>query len=206
VNGKIPQGISGLHRKERTIMRKLISASFLAFALLPVHGLAPLPALAADCQPINSKSASIEKFTNYAPIAAPGSMNGFANTSASGYPAGNFALEDHLAGKAPAVMGAVPQKGGTSDLFGGIYQAVALQKSLGVSKCIKVFAGDRYNSKSNGKSKMDIVTRSVRSKTTVRVNLAQGELRPLGRAPNMKYPRRKIARNVLALAPISLKK
>lgn len=163
-----------------------------------------VPSFAAECTPIKqAKTYQVKKFTNYAPLKAPGSMNGRCGTSASGYDACKFLLEDYLEGKAPAVMGAVPQTGLNSDLFGGIYQAEALENGIGTGKCIKVFAGDRYAKRIQGQ-KMDIVTREVRSKLTAKVNLARGDLKPLGRAPKLRYPKRKITPNVKAMAPINL--
>lgn len=181
-------------------MKKALLNSLLAVSLTL---LAP-EAQAAGCTPIRqAKTYQVQKFTNYAPLKAPGSMNGRCGTSASGYDACKFLLEDYLEGKAPAVMGAVPQTGPNSDLFGGIYQAAALENGLGTGKCIKVFAGDRYAKRIQGQ-KMDIVTREIRSGITRKVNLARGDLKPLGRAPKMQYPKRKITPNVKAMAPLNL--
>ncbi len=175
----------------------------IAIHSLALLSLAPAAqAQAQGCQPI-APGKTISQCTNYAPAA--GGTNGSCGKSASGFDACKFFLEDHLAGKAPVVMGAVAQKGGSSELFGGVYQAVAIQQTLGTSQCIKVFAGDRYGKGSNNKSKMDIVTREKQSKTTSKVNLAKGPLLPLGRVTGLKVPQRKISLDVQAMAPIDLK-
>lgn len=182
----------------------ILKAKTILLSAVGVLSLAPLSVFANGvCKPITDRVEYVHQFTNYAPVTAPGPMNGNPNTSASGYPAKNFLLEDYLAGRADAVMGAVPQRGGTSHLFGGIYQARALEKGIGTDRCIRVFAGDRYNTKSNYMSKMDIVTHSVRSNLTRQVNLSRGELIPLGRAPKLRQPRRKIQRAPEAVAQVS---
>jgi len=175
----------------------ILFIAFLFAALAPLHAFAGNN----DCRPITNEPAFVQKFTNYAPAARPGDMNGRCGTSASGYDACKFLLEDHLAGRASVVMVAVPQKGGTSDLFGGIYQGKALEQGLGTNNCIRVFAGDRYNTQSNGMSKMDVVTRAESSRLTQLVNQSQGPLYLLGRAPNMKPPLRKVERIPEAVSP-----
>lgn len=149
------------------------------------------PALAHnDCTPVSGKNEYVKRFTNYSPI--QGGINGRCGTSASGRDACKYFLEDYLSNSAPAVMGAVPQRGGTQRLFGGMYRGVALERSLGSKNCIRLIVGDRYSSTSNNMSKMDIVTRHARSAITARVNMARGELQPLGRAPGIKPPVRKL--------------
>lgn len=130
----------------------------------------------------------VAKLTNYAPAARPGDMNGRCGTSASGYDACKFLLEDCLntAGGCDTVMAAVPQSGGTSFMYGGIYRCRELEQQLGVNGCLQIFAGDRYNTKSNGLSKADIVTRKESSAITERVNNLNGcTFEWLGRAPKM---------------------
>lgn len=172
------------------------------FALLTLFASAEL-AHAIQCSaPLQMPGPRVERFTNYAPRA--GGINGRCGTSASGYDACKFFLEDHLEGRSDAVMIAVPQRGGTSHLFGGIYQGVALENSLGTSgRCIRLFAGDRYATSSNNMSKADVCTRDQRSNVTQRINMASGEVRPLGRAPRLRRPQRRVQRNPAATAPVA---
>jgi hypothetical protein len=168
----------------------------------------PLTSFAGACDPIpGAKPETVVDYTNYAPKYS--GINGHCGTSAREYDACKFFLEDHLAGKSNAVMAAVPQKGGTSYLFGGIYKGAALERSLGVQGgCVRVFVLDRfatqYKGKSiNGKSKMDIVTRDKKSALTARVNNTTGELLPIGRAKIIRNKaKRKLARNVEAVGEL----
>lgn len=147
-----------------------------------------------DCKAIGPKQAPVKQFTNYAP--RMGGINGRCGTSASGNDACSYFLEDVLARKRPFAFGAVPQKKGkngsrgTMDLYGGIYHAPGLARNLGVDGCFPVAAGDRYASSSNGKFKMDIVTRDPRTKLTQRVNASQSEMIPIGRMAGVKSNRK----------------
>jgi uncharacterized protein YaiE (UPF0345 family) len=93
-------------------------------------------------------------------------------------------------------MGAVPQRGGSSNLFGGTYRAVGVERAIGSNKCITVIAADRYATSSNNKYKMDIVTRAIRSPEASAVNQIRpgNHLVPLGRMNDLVPPQRKIQR------------
>lgn len=140
------------------------------------------------CNPLNKQPFTVRKFTNYAPSA--GGINGRCGTSASGLNACKYTLEDYMKGSAPSVMGAVPQRGGTSEMFGGMYRAVALEQKLGNPGCIKVIVADHYGAGSNNKSKMDIVTKKVKSNITQKVNSASGKMYIIGRAKGVKATRK----------------
>jgi hypothetical protein len=135
----------------------------------------------------------VDQFTNYTPAA--GGINGSCGRSATvGLDACQFALEDHLNGKARAVMGAVPLKGGNSGMFGGIYRLVPFEQSLANKACVLVMAADRYGVQSNHKRKMDIVThvKSVHART---INTMSGELYLVGSVEEFRGSRRKVKRD-----------
>lgn len=165
------------------------------------------PAFGGGCDsaPIGP-AVKIGTFTYYAP--EKGGTNGSPNKSKSGKPARNHYFEDYLEGKAESVMGAVPQTGGSGDLYGGKYRASTIEKLVGSSKCILIIAADAYGARSNGKSKMDIATRNTEDKEPKlsKFNKKSGELLPLGRDESIPMPKRKIARNAAAASKIKKRK
>jgi hypothetical protein len=179
------------------IVNKKILVIISATILLPLL----VEARANACQPISDSPEWVGRFTNYAP--SVGGINGRCGRSASGLDACAFTLESYLRGSGTGVMAAVPQRGGTSHLFGGAYRARALENALSVNGCVRVIVGDRYGRGSNNRSKMDIVTERARSPVASAVNRAQGELVPLGRAPGIRIPNRKVNRAPAAVSRAS---
>jgi hypothetical protein len=101
---------------------------------------------------------NVKDVTYYSPW-SDHQMNGTHTTSATGIPAGNHSFEDFIEGKTNFIMGAVPRRGGTAELWGGYYRAVAVEKATGKKMCIVVKAIDRFAKKHNGKRKLDLVTK-----------------------------------------------
>lgn len=140
---------------------------------------------------------NVDKFTNYTPAA--GGINGSCGKSATpGLDACNFALEDHLAGRARAVMGAVPQRGGTAGMFGGVYRLDPLEQRLESRPCILVIAADRYGVESNDMRKMDIVTH-VRSSHARTINSMRGQMYLVGAVEEFRGSRRRVVRDSRAV-------
>jgi hypothetical protein len=190
--------------KNQTAVLTSVAFAF-AFGLSPVAS--------GACSPIDNSSVTIRQFTNYAPMA--GGINGQCGHSATVLPghrkpmdACKYFLEDYLTGKTNAVMAAVPQKRGSSFMFGGVYRGVALENSINryyhqQVPCLRVAVGDHYGTGSNNKYKMDIVTRDRISRLTKVVNATRGTLVPLGRIANLPPPYQKIQRNPEAMAPLT---
>jgi hypothetical protein len=192
---------------------------FLFLAL--TAGLAPAEALAGkntgipECPAPSGNQYMIRDFTNYSPRGARGTMNGKCEQSnvykdaldeKRGGPmkhgACNYELEDHLAGKTNAVMGAVPLKGKASNLLGAIYKGIALDKAIGSSGTY-IYVGDTYGKGWHTREcKMDIITKAVKSELTDKVNRAKGgELIKLARG-EIPSPSRKVPRDPGALESV----
>jgi hypothetical protein len=135
-------------------------------------------ALSNECSGRGYASVSVRKFTNYAPSA--GGINGRCGTSASGFNACAFSLDDHLENQTPAVMAASPQKGDYADMYCGIYVSTDIAKEFQKSGCVKVFVGDHYASYIRGS--LDIVTNKAQGRVPAQVNQRRSrELTPVGR-------------------------
>jgi hypothetical protein len=196
-------------------LRSPLFASILFLGLLPIQN-------AHACEPVG-KGITIKNITYYSPW-SDHEMNGTHSTSASGIPAGNHSFEDFIEGKTDFIMGAVPQKRGTSFLWGGYYRAVAVEKSTGKKTCIVVRTRDRFAKKYDGFNKLDLVTKEncvrqafagipwlkIGKKTCTwagKIDLAEKygspSLLPLGRDKKLPPPARKIERNPAATTPVA---
>lgn len=169
-----------------------------------------------ECPAPSGNQYLIRDFTTYSPRSAPGTMNGYCNQSnvykdaldeKRGGPmkhgACNYELEDHLAGKTNAVMGAVPLKGKASNLLGAIYKGIALDKAVGASGTY-IYVGDTYGKGWHTREcKMDIITKANRSELTDKVNRGKGgELIKLARG-DIPSPSRKVLRDPAALESVA---
>lgn len=168
-----------------------------------------------ECPAPSGSIYKIRDFTNYSPRGARGIMNGKCEQSnvykdaldeKRGGPmkhgACNYELEDHLAGKTNAVMGAVPLKGRASNLLGAIYRGVALDQAIGVSGTF-IYVGDTYGKGWHTREcKMDIITKAVKSPLTRKINAAKGgDLIKLARG-DIPSPSRKVPRDPAAMESI----
>ena len=103
----------------------------------------------------------VQRVTNYEP--QRGGTNGRCGRSATrGVNACRHFLDDHVRGQADSAVGAVPQRGGNSFMFGGVFHAVSLEKE-GVNSptgCVYVSMADHYGRGSDFRYKVDIVTRA----------------------------------------------
>lgn len=146
-----------------------------------------------------SCGSTVKQTTYYMPT--HGGINGKCGTSASGYNACNYPLENHSKNW---VMAAVPQKGGTSGMFGGLYSAPYIAKKIGASS-VKIGAGDRYGGGSNHKCKMDVV---VKTKATGnKINNASGTLSKIGTIKDaIGEPKRTVKRKPAAIKKKTKKK
>lgn len=103
----------------------------------------------------------VGQVTNYEP--QRGGRNGRCGRSATqGVNACNYFLDDHARGLVDGAVAAVPQIGGNSFMFGGVFHAMALEEQ-GVKTprgCVLVHMADHYGLASNNWSKVDIVTRA----------------------------------------------
>jgi hypothetical protein len=101
----------------------------------------------------------VNKFTNYEPMRR--GINGRCGRSATpGMDACQYMLDDHVKGNIDGAMAAVPQRGGNSYMYGGVFHAVALEEE-GIRRqngCLLLHMADRYGTGSNGMSKVDVVT------------------------------------------------
>jgi hypothetical protein len=108
----------------------------------------------------------------------------------------DYTIDDHLERGGAGVMVAVPQKGGTANLFGGIYRLNALHSRLG-RDCVIGIVGDRYAANSNNKRKMDVVTKP-RSKYGAKIHNASGQVSLVGSLKSFRNTQRIIRRNAQA--------
>jgi hypothetical protein len=144
--------------------------------------------------------ARISRFTNYTPSSSYSSMQGKCGRSASGINACAFRFEDHVKGNVPAVMTAVAQRGGSSNLFGGIYRLDPIENTAGVG-CVIALVGDRYASSSNGKDKMDVITEQNSSYARA-INSARGNVRPVGTMREFRNTKRELIRDRCAVGTV----
>ncbi|MGZ3706001.1 MAG: hypothetical protein ACXWP1_08860, partial [Bdellovibrionota bacterium] len=146
----------------------------------------------------------IEQFTNYEP-GRNDDVQGSCGQSALGYDPCDHSLEKFLEGKSKVGYGAVAQEGGSAGLIGGIYRLMPLEFNglRGPGGCVVVAVGDRYNTKSNGKLKMDIVT-EVNTKFSSHVNNAWGTIVLTGAFEKFRAKNgpRQVERDPAALIPV----
>lgn len=135
----------------------------------------------------------IGRFTNYEPQKR--GINGRCGRSATrGVDACQYFFEDHLQGSRPGVVVAVSQRGGSANLFGGLYRLDPIQGRLPASEgrklssgsgCLVAIAADRYGTGSNNMPKMDVVTRANSRYANV-INGARGRVVLVGTLQEMR--------------------
>ena len=121
----------------------------------------------------------IQKFTHYAPGQGSSSMQGSCKTVALQKYGAEFDpcvynLENFASGARDAVTAAVPQRGGSSGMFGAVYQ---FDHVLVGGKPLKVRAIDHYNTQSDCLCKMDLASKNMGAVPT---DNGQGEATIIG--------------------------